>query len=281
MIGIELNDSGKVFPLHENWNEIIDAGLYNDVIAVLHKAEPLDINKMNMLQVLCPDFNGFTIGKMLGAGSKAERQKLSDFFNDGLASQIIDAVFPILNFMYDGHEFYKNPYPMLKHNGVVYKSPMERLVNQSGWQWEISHHAQVRYIETQDMNALADLVAANFVPEGEQFSEEVMDQTKSAFATLSPVVMLGFYLWYCHADHWWAKQFPWLFPSDDDDEEQSVKQRKPADPMAVRDIIFALADGKADKSWDEVKARSRQDLIYIMDKLEDKRLEAEAAVKNS
>lgn len=278
MIELQINDK-KSFALPENWGEIIKMGKMVPLVEALLLSEPIEVNKMRVLSLLCDGFNGYAIGKLSGAGNKKERINLSKEIDDFLAAQIIDIVFPCLDFIYSAEHFYEQPFPTIKIDGIEYKALSDKLTNQSGEQWSIAYHAQVLFMKSNNVEHLRAMMAASYLPLENNvclpFSESLFDKILDAFKSISIAELQAFYMWYIHADRWWMEKFPWIFPSSDDDEDISPSDLKNNDGMNIRNIIYELSGGKPNADWDVVKRRSRQDIIYALDRLEDKRIELE------
>lgn len=269
----------KSFSLPETWEEIIKMGKMVPLVEALLLTEDINANKMRVLSILCNGFDGYTLGKLSGAGNKKERIDLAKEIDDFLAAQIIDLIFPCLDFIYSAEHFYVQPIPSITINGKEYKSLSDKLVNQSGEQWSIAYHAQVLFMKSNNVEHLRAMMAASYLPVKKgvalPFSEELFDEILEAFKIVSIAELQAFYMWYIHADRWWMEKFPWIFPDADDEAETTPAELKNNDGMNIRNIIYELAGGKPNADWDIVKKRTRQDIIYALDRLEDKRIEME------
>lgn len=279
MIEVALNDTLS-FSLPENWAEVIHAGKMIPVVETLLLKEDLARNKLRMLSVLCPELNGYTIGKLSKAGNSQKRKALADGMSDFLSAQIVDLLFPCLDYIYAAEDFYENPLPKIAVNGVEYIALEEKLINQTGEQWSIAYHAQVLYSQSQDHKHLRSLMAVSYmrIVDGVSvpFSDSEFTQTLNAFSSLSIAELTAFYMWYLHADRWWMDKFPWLFPQDD--ETDTAPSSTPNDGLNIRNMVYELSGGKPTADWDVVKKRTRQDIIFALDRLEDKRIEMERTV---
>ena len=270
-------DGKKSYSLPENWQEVINAGKMVQLVEALLIAEPIERNKLRVLSILCEGFNGYELGKAAGAGNKKERKKLSDKISLQFVQGIVDQVFPVLDFIYTSAHFYTNPLPIVKIGDKEYKCCEERLVNQTGEQWQIAFHAQTLFSATNDERHLRALMASCFVPviNGKpiQFSDENFTTTLSEFESLSIAQLNTFLMWYIHADRWWMEKFPWLFPEGEEKEENEPVSEN--DGLTIRNIIYQLAGNRPTSEWDTVKKRTRQEIVYALDRLEEERLELE------
>lgn len=275
MIELSIDDK-KSFSLPENWKEVIDAGKMVPVVEALLIAEPIERNKLRVLSILCDGFNGYTLGQAGGAGNKKQRKKLSEKISLQFIQGIVDQVFPVLDFIYTASHFYTNPLPIIKIGNKEFKCCEERLANQTGEQWQIAFHAHTLFAQTNDEKHLRALMACSYVPivnsKPIPFSGENFGTTLSEFGSLSPSVLNTFFMWYIHADRWWMEKFPWLFPEGEKEEEAKVSVN---DGLSIRNIIYQLAGNRPTSEWDTVKKRTRQEIVYALDRLEEERLELE------
>lgn len=258
-----------------NMEEIVKAKLYLPVIEVLNSkyANP-EASRMAMLQAL-GILDGYKIGVLMGAGNKAQRAKVADDTSIVVAAQLVEHVFPMLDFIYNNEPFYDNPLPIIKHKGISYAGPSKRLIDQTAEEWMICHQLQHRYSKSQDISILRELVACIYHPASKgkrgQYSDAGFEAQREAFKTLPDAVVYGVYLWYTHCDAWWPNKFPHLFS---DGEEN--KGGEPSQGLEVRHIVFELTGNTIGTEWDTVKLRTRQELFYALDRLDQKREEAEA-----
>lgn len=261
--------------LPANWSEIIKAGKYAAVARVLNGNYDDEAQQRLAILFALTDMTPVEFGKLLGKSGMIledlSQLNLDDFF----AAEVLQNVFPALDFIFDGTPFYENPLPRFTHKGIEYAGPGTRLHDQSGEEWMISQQAQVLYRQGKDMMHLRLLLAANYhrVADGQRtaLDENLMLQDAEDFATLSEEILYGIMLWYNHCDNWWYDKFIHLFPQGDDNEALDGKE--------VRNIIFELSGNKIDQSWDVVKKRSRQDLFYTLDRLDQRKEAMKAALR--
>lgn len=280
MIEIALNDKISLL-LPENWSEVIHAGKMIAVVETLLLKEDIATNKLRMLTVLCPALNGYTMGKLSNAGNSKKRAKLADGMSNFLSAQIIDLLFPCLDYIYSAEQFYEHPLPKITIDGTDYISLENKLINQTGDQWSIAYHAQSMYSQTENEAHLRALMASSYLRLHDgmavPFSEQELELTLKAFGSLSSAELQAFYMWYIHADKWWMDKFPWIFPAPDDEDAPSTA---PNNGLNIRNMVYELSGGKPTADWDVVKKRTRQDIIFALDRLEDKRIEMERSASS-
>lgn len=248
--------------LPAGWDEIIASGKYLEVIKILQTAyESPEHCKTALFFCL----TGYDLAGQLNT-VPLEKTSVSELV---FAATLVDDVFPMLEFIVQRTPFFKCPLPVIWHNDKFYKGPEERLMNQTGAEWSISTHAEFMYHSTGDKAHLLHLVAANWhqvVNEKRSaLTEEQEEQAVKELADIQEEVLWGAYLWYQHADFWWTKRFPHLFTGSE--EGASPK----ATGMEVHNILFELAGNSLGDSWDKVPKRTRQDIIYALDRLESSR----------
>lgn len=81
---------------------------------------------------------------------------------------------------------------------------------------------------------------------------------------------------------WWAKNFPELYGSAEEEEPEDPRyprKKKELTGHELRHLITSLAEDKIGADYDVVRARHRQDLVFHLQHLEEKRRAAEAAMK--
>ena len=241
---IRIND--HVFYLPSKWEDIIDNSKYLAFIKVLISEQPDAVKHLQLFSI----YSGFHPDK-LGLTESGIAQ---------LGDQLVMNVFPLFNFLYDPSViFVKNPIPSFVHDGVEYVGPVAKLSNQTGFQWEKTHHLQVRYDKSQDPLLLEEMIYTNYHAE-----------SRPAIRTpLPPDLVYGISLWYGKCEKWWSSQFPWLFPSDGPTEMPGFKLAPTG--REVKDMLFKLSGSKLNADWDVVRSRSRQEIIYALDELEKER----------
>ena len=249
--------------LPANWDEIIKAGKYLPVIKALQ--QPYNSNEACMY-ALFKCLTGYT-GADAFADVPLDNTSMAELT---FSAALVDEVFPHLAFITERTPFYINPIPHFTHKLTTYKAPDERLINQTGEEWSISHHAEYMFKQTGNRLHLVTLVAANYHAASQKvgriaFNEKEFEKACAELADLPDEILHGIYLWYQHADDWWTLQFPQLFAGDED--SKPVK----ATGMEVRNIIFELAGNSLGDAWDKLQARNRQDIIYALDRLEARR----------
>jgi len=249
MLTININD--VPFQMPENWQEIISTGKYLDVIEHIITIEDAPLRLYEIFKTL----TGFNVNKI----EMTENGRIQ------LSSELVATILPKLSFIFDEEElFVKNPIPTFTHDGVVYTGPSDRLNNQTGFQWEITHHLQVMYAQTQDSALLEKIVYANYTA----------DRKPEQYTALPPSLVYGIYLWYGKCEKWWGRQYPWLFPDPDD-----IDITRPAEPTTGREIkemLFKLAGSKLNADYDIVRARTRPDILFALDEMEKERERIEA-----
>jgi len=256
--------------LPANWTEIIDSGKYLQVIKILQTPAP-DVEHVKSALFIA--LTGYNVSTELN-GVPLENTSISELM---LAATLIDEVFPMLEFITGRVAFYKNPLRVIEHEGKKYIGPDDRLVNQTGEEWSLSHHAEHLYTVTRDKQHIIALLAANWHlgisinPDNPdalirtQYSESSHEKAMEAFVSLPDEVLFGAFLWYQHADEWWSKKFPELFGANE--EGPAIKPSG----FEVRNIIFELAGNKLDDAWDKLQTRRREDIIYALQRLEARR----------
>lgn len=267
--------------LPADWHEVVKAGKYGAVQRILHGNYPSEAALRMALLTELTGIDGLTLGKQLGAGNTMQRNAMADAIDDFLAEEIIESCFPALDFLLQEPTLTDNPYPSFIHDGVTYKGPDNKLNNQTGHEWRISHHALFLHGQTQDLKHLYILLAANYhrcTPAGERLPlcEEEMLRDAQHLSTINTDVLYGFLTWYMVNDQWWFNHFEHLFP-----EEGEGSAAVTATGQEVQHIIFELAENSIGANWDVVNQRTRQDLFYALDRLNDKRIAAEEALEKS
>lgn len=250
--------------------EIIDAGKYSDTIKLLNKPYKNESEaRWEMLKMLS-GLNGFELGKQLGAGNSKQRAAVAAQISEEDAIEIAEQVFPALDFIFDNEPFFENPIPTFKHKGVTYQGPDKKLLNQSGAEWTVSHHAQVAYHGSKERKHLCDLIAANYQPVingvRSEFEKDKMDA--KGFETLPDEIVNGIYIWYLHCENWWGEKYAQLYGADE-------ATNKKAKGKEVWDLMFELSGCELGANYDRVQTRSRQEIFMALTKLEEKRIEAE------
>jgi hypothetical protein len=270
--------------LPDNMGEIIKAGKYAAMIKLLNTPYPNEAAaRFEMLKMLT-GMNGYDLGVQLGAGNTKGRKRLAENISDEDAMEIIEQVFPALDFIFGNEKFYINPFPQFEHKGITYAGPSSgRLSDQTGEEWMVSHQQHFLYTATAEEGAEPDIqylrmvVAANYhrVLDGKRtsFSEETLVEDAEAFKDLPEEIIKGIVVWYNHANAWWAENFEWLFGGEEKDTAQQ------ADGKEIRHLLFELSGNKLDSAWDVLCKRSRQDIVYALDRLEKRREEMEEAAE--
>ena len=255
--------------LPANMQEIIASGKYLEVIKLLNKSYKNESDaRWEMLKMLC-DLDGFEIGKQLGAATPKQRRAIAERISDEDALEIAEQCFPALDFIFNNEPFYANPIPTFEHKGISYQGPDNKLLNQTGAEWTISHHAQVAYHGSKQRKHLCDLIAANYHPvvDGIRTTFENSKIDTKDFETLPDEIVNGIYIWYLHCENWWGEKYNVLY-----DDEVSKKKAKGKE---VWDLIFELSGCELGSNYDRVQTRSRQEIFMALSKLEEKRIEAE------
>lgn len=263
--------------LPDNWNEIIDAGKYMDVIHLLNTPYENESDaRWAMLQMLT-GVNGFDLGIQLGATTPVSRKKAAEKIDWYDAMEIAENVFPALDFIFSNKRFYKNPVKQFTHNDITYQGPDDKLLNQTGAEWTISHHAQILYSQAPkspegDLNTkyLRTIIAANWHAMNEAgdrgvLNEHTMDE--KGFDTLPEELVKGIYMWYLHCENWWNEKYSKLY----EDEGKG----KPAKGTDVWDLMFELSGCSIDARFNEVNTRTRQQIFMALQKLEQNRQRVE------
>jgi hypothetical protein len=252
MLTIHIND--HPYSLPETWEEIIESGQYRQLVEQLHIEQVQLLRLSNIFSIL----TGFDIKAL----------DISERGIEDLGLNMVEQVFPRMMFIFDRDVvFTASPIPSFEHEGVTYTGPSDKLNNQTGHQWERSHHLQVQFLQSQDVRTLEKLVYVNYLPDV---------RGASSLVPLPDDLVYAIYLWYSKCERWWQLRFAWLFP-EEDPEEEGMKKPAPATGMEVRDIIFDLA-GNNIAEWDAVRSRTRADIIYAWDRINYK---AEQAKKNN
>ena len=251
--------------LPANWDEIIAAGKYPAVIKILTTEHP---DPEHCKYALFKELTGYDV-RLQFDNLPMQENSMAELF---LSATLVDEVFPMLDFITRRTPFYKNPLKQFKHECQGYYEPKwftgpeDMLMNQTGEEWSISHHAEHMYKLTGDKSHLINLVAANYhiTQNGGRsaFNEAQFETDIKTLADLPDNIIYGIYLWYQHADEWWSEKFPHLFAGGNDSKPVQ------ATGLEVRNIIFELAGNKLDDAWDKVQKRTRQDIIYALDRLE-------------
>lgn len=262
--------------LPADMHEIISAGKYPDMIRVLSNTYKNQATaRLAMLQALT-GFNGFDLGIELGAPRPVDRNRSAESIDEYDAAEITDKLFPELDFIFNNEPFYTNPIKQFTHNGIRYEGPDDKLLNQTGVEWTISHHAQIMYQNTQEEKHLQTIIAANYheVIDGTRSALDETAMDKKGFTALPPEIVRGIYIWYLHCEAWWNAKYVKLYLLDD-------KGSKPAKGKEVWDLIFELSGCQLGTNYDMVQTRTRQQIYLALDKLEQKRIAAEEQSKSS
>jgi len=241
------------FDIPTSWEDVISSGNYLPFMSILVRDEPQALKHLELFKI----YSGFD--------KKQKDLGLTDRGFDQLAEQLLLSVFPHFDFLYDPDEiFINNPIPSFIHDGVEYVGPTAKLNNQTGYQWERTHHMQVLFDSSKDKNLLEQMVLTNYISK-----EAPVEQTP-----LPGDIIYGILLWYGKCEKWWSQSFPWLFPSFDPEEDQGFKSKPTG--REIKDMIFKLSGSKLTSDWDVVRSRSRQDIIYALDEMEKERERIEA-----
>lgn len=243
MFRININDT--IYSLPSTWEEIIDCGHYLDVVRELMPEADISVRNLNIFRKL----TGFNMSGM-GITNEGISQ---------LSTALVTDVFPLLDYIYDSELiFTANPLREITIGETIYTGPLDKLRNQTGESWMISYHCQIQYSKAHDLTKLYPLVAQNY------------GCTIAEVAALDPAIVYGIYVWYCKCELWWQDMYEWLFPEPDGE-----KKGKPATGLEIKEMIMELAGNSLGPDWDVVKMRTREDIIWMLDRLEDKRIAAQ------
>ena len=248
-----------------NWGEIIEAGQYLDTVKILNTEYASEAAMKMELVKLFSGLNGFDLGKEMKAGNEAQRKKKAEQLDLLIALQLMEDVFPELDFLKE-EKFTENPLPTFELNGIIYAGPDARLLNQTGEEWTISHHANTVYYKTKDEKHLLALIAANYHrvknEKRSALNADEMKEDAEAFKALSAEMKLGIYLWYYNCEHWWSKKYTELYGEGDE------KNGKPDKGKEIWELMFTLSGSELGTNYDRVQQRNRQEIFMALEKLE-------------
>jgi|GEM_PF-4145523 len=249
---ININDIPYKLP--DSWEEIITGGHYMAAVRMITGTDPMPIRQYELFKTL--------------TGFDPVPHGLTALGEQQLSEHLVASVLPCFDFMFDSERlFVINPIPFFEHDGVRYTGPSAKLNNQTGFQWEKTHHLQVMHDGSKDIKLLEQIVYTNYTCE-----------TRPAETTPLPEDLIyGIMLWYGKCEKWWSAKFPWLFPAADP--EEIPTGNAPATGREVKDLLFRLAGGKLNADWDIVRSRTRQDIIYALDEMEKERERIESQRK--
>jgi hypothetical protein len=241
MIGIDIGNS--TFCMPENWTEIVQNNLFGKVAAINAESPSREAAQLQLLQDLC-GMNGFAIGKALRAGSAAERTELAARLNDQIAAQIMDEVYPMLDFIFN-EPYTHNPLPELWHRGLRYHGPDEKLQTQSGWEMEECAWAYAEYSKTGDIKFLNRLVAVLYRPRPwlwfgkSAYKAGAVEANEKRVAAWPLSTKLSILFFYQMCETWWAQEYSFLY-----DPQPEGSKAPTIDSLAVSKLIRNMAGGK-------------------------------------
>ena len=275
MINVCINDK-HAYRLPENWDEVIKEKKYPAVIAALY-AEYKDEEALQLavLQALI-GWNGFELGKYLGAGNKSQRKDKEALVSIALAMQVKEQLLPAIGYIFN-NLFVQCPIPELKVNGMLFTGPGNRLYNQTGHEMMLTHHSMVNFAVTQKEIHLDMMIAINYhktiAGKRMAYDDETIGDMMKIVSKIPNRTKLGIYHWITRCEEWWYRKYEYMY-SNEKNETASPNDKDHANLW--RKILLRLADNKLGNDYDAVLRRTRQDIYFLLDQLEEERLRLEA-----
>lgn len=270
---IALDIGTQTFPLPENWQEVVSSGKYLDVVKINYTAANEPEARHQMLTALA-GINGYEIGKAFGAATASKRNKLADEIGGFLAVQILEEVYPVFDFIFKPELLTDNPLPLIKHNGITYYGPGEKLAEQTGAEMEECGQAYAEYIKTGHEIWLNRLVAALYRPKGKPFNGKQTELYAKRFATLDEITKRGVLLFYEMCEAWWRETYEFLYNTAPGQPAAAAEEPAAIDSLAISRIIRTLAGGKRG-TVDAVRQMPRHEIYFELAELERERREME------
>lgn len=258
---IQLGIQDKEFKLPESWDEVVNCGTMDKTYQALASEQP-DRELKVMMAMSGIDRDWFI---------KAMRNIDNVIY---VSSQILDEVLPIIQFAFDPATVKNIPFPVIEVHGKKYQHNNTMLRDQKGYSWEVSHHALSNWSVKKDPKWLKILMAANYSIAGKELQEKDINSQIELFEKVPYHQAYAYLLWYQNCEKIWRDRYPYMFAQQES--EGDSKSTSEPDSMAIRKLIFELAENKMDKTWDEVKNRTRQDILFGLDCLEEKRIKKES-----
>jgi len=259
MIAIDIGK--ETFSLPENWEEVIRTGKYMEVVRINYTETDVAEAKKQMLFALA----GMTperVAKAMNLATATDRKKKAAELDLYMAVQIVEEVFPALDFIFEPQLFTINPIPFIEHQGRGYYGHTDNLTKQTGAEMEDAGWAYAEYVKSGDEMFLNHLVASLYRQSGEKYSKEGVEKQAKAFATLDPLVKRGVLLWYEMCEQWWKRQYEFLYTGTG--EPQDI------DSLSNSRLIRALAGDKRG-TVNAVREMSRDEIFFELSELERQR----------
>lgn len=242
MIAIDL--ATTTFALPENWTEIVQTKKYADVAAVNAMQGIGNEQARLLLLERLAGMSGYAIGKALKAGNAKERSALADTLDLLVAEQLMEEVFPILDFLFE-EPYTTNPLPSFWHRGICYAGPDEKMQSQTGWEMEECAWAYAEYTKTGDEDMLNHLIGALYRPkrflffgDAVKFAPRAVDKNAQRLKTLPMGTKLSILLFYQMCEAWWAKEYAFLY------EGGASEETEERDSLGVSKLLRHLSGGR-------------------------------------
>lgn len=263
MIAIDIHNS--TFALPENWDEVIDRGKYLEVVRINYTETDITQAKIRVLSALS-GLDGVALGGALGAATAEKRGEQAASLSAFFALQVVEELFPLLDFIFTPELFTRNPLAVIRHGGKKYYGHADNLTRQTGAEMEETGWAYTEWIKTNDEKYMDHLVAALYRPAGTLFDREAVTGRAAVFATLDPVVKRGVLMWYEMCEEWWRRQYEALYRSAEKEGER--------DSLANSRLMRTLA-GEKRGTVNAVREMSRDEIFFELSELERERQQME------
>lgn len=250
--------------LPENWDEL-NAEQY---VAVFRSfAKPLKSDQEYLLDILlqwwetsAAKLAGLSWWQALKQQYTQQQVKIPTL----LMIELQEEIFPAMHFVFDKIALCtKSHLQELKHNGVVYEGPSDKLLSVTGAEMEIAEYAYAAYIAQKRSRKFEILLcAALWRPKAAGFDKNKVAAIAEEFATLPDEVITGMRVFYEHCMRMWVARYPKVFKKGSEDS-------KP-DPMAWRKLNRSMA-GEKRGTVEQVQRMKLEEIFFELNELEKER----------
>ena len=195
-------------------------------------------------------------------------------FDDFLAKDLVDELYPLMKWIFDKPKFNKVPIPELELDGILFVAPKPALINITGAEIVMLEYFRTAYEITNQEHYLHKLVAVLYRPyntddrdrteRGDEripFNDNLIDKYASIIDKSEKCNIFGIYFWYCACMANKYEQYSDVFKS-------GTETTKAKDPEEWRHIIRSLRNNKMGNQK-EVNNAYIGDILYEMRKLEE------------
>jgi len=205
-----------------------------------------------------------------------------------LDDETIHALIPCTNFLLEEAPPVKNFFPSLKINKKVCLAPDESLGNMGFGEWCFAYQFYSYYVLTKDIAWLNKLIACLYRPvdpkqipgtihyKGDQrevFNENLIEKRSLGVAHLEEKFRMAIYAWFTAAVNQIMLQRPNVFPPAP--EYPEGLQEQPEDNRTWLSVFRELLGPK----WGTTEQLKYTNAMFILDELEEKKIEYDAAMK--